>query len=100
MDSLIPTTIEVPDIEMIHVETPSPLNLLEIKGVGETGFIPVPALMASTVEDALSSFAVHVTDMSRGANQIRDLIHKAGRGVIEGAVRSIGIDPAGNSPTL
>ena len=37
MDYLIPTAMEVPDIETIHVETPSTLNPLGIKGAGEAG---------------------------------------------------------------
>ena len=47
MDYLIPTAMEVPDIETIHVETPSTLNPLGIKGAGEAGVIPVAALMAA-----------------------------------------------------
>ncbi len=58
----MPTSMEVPDIETVHVETPSTLNPLGIKGAGEAGVIPVPALMAAAVEDALRPFGVHVTD--------------------------------------
>ena len=53
MDFLIPTSMEVPDVEVGHIETPSPLNPLGVKGVGEAGAIPVPALIAEAVDDAL-----------------------------------------------
>jgi len=78
MDYLIPTAMEVPDIVTIHVETPSTLNPLGIKGAGEAGVIPVPALMASAVENALEPFGVHVTRMPLSPSDIRDTI-RAGR---------------------
>ncbi len=52
MDYLLPTSTCVPTIESEHLETPSPLNPLGVKGAGEAGAIPVGALFASAVEDA------------------------------------------------
>ncbi|MGH9065357.1 MAG: aerobic carbon-monoxide dehydrogenase large subunit [Acidimicrobiales bacterium] len=52
MDFLVPYASEVPRIETGHVETPSPLNPLGIKGAGEAGVIPVSAVIASAIEDA------------------------------------------------
>lgn len=54
MDFLLPTALDVPNIETHHQETPSPLNPLGIKGAGEAGAIPVGALFAQAVEDALN----------------------------------------------
>ncbi len=54
MDFLMPTAAEIPDIAVVHLETPSPLNPLGVKGVGEAGAIPVPALVAEAVDDALA----------------------------------------------
>ncbi|HUN23880.1 MAG TPA: xanthine dehydrogenase family protein molybdopterin-binding subunit [Anaerolineales bacterium] len=53
MDFLIPTALDVPHLEMAHTETPSPLNPLGVKGAGEAGAIPVGALFAQALEDAL-----------------------------------------------
>jgi carbon-monoxide dehydrogenase large subunit len=53
MEFLIPYSTEVPTVEIVHQETPSPLNPLGVKGAGEAGTIPVFALVASGVEDAL-----------------------------------------------
>lgn len=52
MDFLMPFATEVPHIETDHLETPSPLNPLGIKGAGEAGTIPVSAAIASAIEDA------------------------------------------------
>jgi len=43
----------VPKIEIFHHVTPSPYNELGVKGVGEAGAIPVGALFAQAIEDAL-----------------------------------------------
>jgi carbon-monoxide dehydrogenase large subunit len=53
MDFLMPYVSEVPEsIEIDHLETPSPLNPLGIKGAGEAGVIPGSAVFASAIEDA------------------------------------------------
>jgi carbon-monoxide dehydrogenase large subunit len=53
MDFLMPYVTEVPDgIDIDHLETPSPLNPLGIKGAGEAGVIPSAAVFAAAVEDA------------------------------------------------
>jgi carbon-monoxide dehydrogenase large subunit len=52
-DFLLPTALEVPRMELAHTVTPSPLNPLGIKGVGEAGAIPGGPLFAQALEDAL-----------------------------------------------
>ncbi|GAA4354302.1 aerobic carbon-monoxide dehydrogenase large subunit [Angustibacter luteus] len=53
MDFLMPYATEVPrTIEVDHLETPSPLNPLGIKGAGEAGVIPGAAAIAAAIEDA------------------------------------------------
>ena len=59
---LLVTATEMPaQIEIGHLETPTPLNPLGIKGVGESGVIPLAAAIASAVEDALSPFGARIT---------------------------------------
>jgi CO/xanthine dehydrogenase Mo-binding subunit len=53
MEFLMPYATEVPEVVIEHLETPSPLNPLGIKGAGEAGVIPVGAVIASAVEEAL-----------------------------------------------
>jgi carbon-monoxide dehydrogenase large subunit len=53
MDFLMPYVTEVPrSIEIDHLETPSPLNPLGVKGAGEAGVIPSAAVFAAAIEDA------------------------------------------------
>ena len=53
MDFLMPYVTEVPTtIDIDHLETPSPLNPLGIKGAGEAGVIPSAAVFAAAIEDA------------------------------------------------
>jgi len=53
-DYLVPTAGEIPTIEIDRWETPSPLNALGVRGVGEGGAIVPPAAIANAVDDALS----------------------------------------------
>ena len=78
MDFLMPTAVEVPDIEIAHIETPSPLNPLGVKGVGEAGTIPVAALVAEAIEDALAPLGVRIHEMPLSPSRIRELIEEAG----------------------
>ncbi len=52
MDFLMPYVTEVPVVETDHLQTPSPLNPLGIKGAGEAGVIPGMAVFAAAIEDA------------------------------------------------
>jgi carbon-monoxide dehydrogenase large subunit len=61
-DYLLPMTTDVPSCNIIHVETPNPLNPLGVKGAGEGGTIGAVAAVVSAVEDALSPFGVHFLD--------------------------------------
>ena len=53
MEFLMPYATEIPPVEIDHIETPSPLNALGVKGAGEAGVIPVGAVIASAIEDVL-----------------------------------------------
>ena len=77
MDYLLPTATDVPSIETDHVETPSPLNPLGVKGVGEAGAIPVGALFAQALEDALDIDGFEVREMPLSPNRLFELIRDA-----------------------
>jgi carbon-monoxide dehydrogenase large subunit len=78
MDFLMPYVSEVPErIEIDHLETPSPLNPLGVKGAGEAGVIPGAAVFASAIEDAeqipITSMPISPSDLfelrrARGAD--------------------------------
>jgi carbon-monoxide dehydrogenase large subunit len=73
MDFLMPYATEVPHLEIDHIETPSPINPLGVKGAGEAGCIPVPAVMAAAIEDALAPFDARVDHMPLIPDEIRKL---------------------------
>jgi carbon-monoxide dehydrogenase large subunit len=78
MDFLIPYATEIPHIEMIHQEVPTPLNELGMKGVGEAGTIPVATVIASAVEDALRPLGVgHFHEAPLSPSMIFDRIAAA-----------------------
>ncbi|HZP90862.1 MAG TPA: xanthine dehydrogenase family protein molybdopterin-binding subunit [Actinomycetota bacterium] len=72
-DYLIPTAAEVPTIRLEHLETPSPLNPLGVKGVGEGGAVPVAAAIANAVEDALGDLGVVVRETPLSPERVRSL---------------------------
>ena len=57
-DYLLPTATEVPDIRILHMETPSPFTPLGAKGVGEGNCMSTPVCLANAVADALGLDAV------------------------------------------
>jgi carbon-monoxide dehydrogenase large subunit len=59
-DYLLPGATEVPSIELLFHESPSPFNPLGVKGVGEGGTVPVAATVISAIENALEPFGVHI----------------------------------------
>ena len=64
MDFLMPYSTEMPaTIDIDHLETPSPLNPLGLKGAGEAGVIPSAAVFASAIEDA-EGFPIHAMPIS------------------------------------
>src|SRR2546428_4817753 len=77
MDFLIPTSMEIPAIEIGHTETPSPLNALGIKGIGEGGAIPGPAVIAEAIDDALATLGVRVREMPLDPPRLLALIESA-----------------------
>jgi aerobic carbon-monoxide dehydrogenase large subunit len=78
MDYLLPTTTEVPDIEVGHVETESTTNPGGFKGLGEGGAIGSHAAVANAVSDALAHLGVEVTRTPLGPNDIFQLVQAAG----------------------
>ncbi|MFQ5795085.1 MAG: xanthine dehydrogenase family protein molybdopterin-binding subunit [Candidatus Bipolaricaulia bacterium] len=55
LDYLAPGTFDIPEIKMVHMETPSPWTEGGLKGVGESGTIGAPAAITNAVFDALQS---------------------------------------------
>jgi aerobic carbon-monoxide dehydrogenase large subunit len=75
MDFLMPYATEVPPVVVDHLETPSPLNPLGIKGAGEAGTIPATAATAAAIEDATG---VTIDAMPISPSQLHALRLEAG----------------------
>jgi carbon-monoxide dehydrogenase large subunit len=79
MDYHVPRADELPPIETVHMEFPSPRNPLGVKGLGEGGAIAPPAAIANAIEDALAPFGVRVTEGPPTAPRIAALVAAARR---------------------
>jgi aerobic carbon-monoxide dehydrogenase large subunit len=76
-DYLLPTVDTVPPIEIHHMETPTPLNPLGVKGAAESGTIGAPAAIVAAIEDALSPLGVVIRDLPVTPARLRALIEAA-----------------------
>jgi CO/xanthine dehydrogenase Mo-binding subunit len=74
MDFLMPYASEVPEVEIDHLVTPSPLNPLGVKGAGEAGVIPGSAAIAAAIEDAEG---ITITRMPISPSELFDLRRQA-----------------------
>ena len=78
MDYAVPKADDLPLIETVHLECPSPRNPLGVKGLGEGGAISPPAAIANAIEDALAPFGVRITETPVTAARIVALLERAG----------------------
>ena len=65
-------------LDTLYRQTPSPLNPLGVKGVGEAGTIPAAAALISAVEDALAPFNVRIGQVPLTPMRLVEMI-RAGR---------------------
>jgi carbon-monoxide dehydrogenase large subunit len=72
MDYLVPTAMEVPDIEIHHIQTPSSIEA-NYRGVGEGGMVAAPAAITNAIEDALAHLGVRVTEQHLPPARILEL---------------------------
>ena len=75
MDYLVPQATDVPACEVGHLETPTPLTELGVKGMGEGGAIGAPSALANAVADALAPFGAKVTDLPLTPERVWMLAH-------------------------
>jgi aerobic carbon-monoxide dehydrogenase large subunit len=76
MDYALPIAADIPSMRIVHQHSPSPLNPLGVKGVGEGGAVAPPAAIANAVCDALAPFGVEINttpirpeELARAAEQ-------------------------------
>lgn len=78
VDYALPTAAEIPSFETDRTETPSPVNSLGVKGIGEAGTIAASAAVANAVLDALRPLGVEELDMPLTPMRVFNAIQEAG----------------------
>jgi CO/xanthine dehydrogenase Mo-binding subunit len=77
MDYLLPSSHEVPPVEIVHHETPSPHTVFGQKGSGESGYLGAPAAVASAVNDAVRPLGIVVNSLPIKVALLGDMIAAA-----------------------
>jgi carbon-monoxide dehydrogenase large subunit len=77
MDYLLPTSLDVPRVDTGHQVTESPLNELGTKGAGEAGAIPVGALFAQALENALAVPGLEILEIPLKPSRLWELVEAA-----------------------
>jgi carbon-monoxide dehydrogenase large subunit len=75
-DYLLPGAVDVPCVAARHLETPSPLNPLGVKGAGEGGTIPAAAAIVAAIENALSPFKVRFNECPLTPSRIVETLRR------------------------
>ena len=78
MDYVMPTAVEIPHIEIVHLESES-LDEVGYRGVGEGGMIGAPAAVANAISDALAPFGATVDRLPLRPSRILELLDEAAR---------------------
>ena len=80
MDYTIPVAGQLPSFQTELIETPSPVNPLGIKGIGESGTVAAPPAIVNAVLDALSPLGIHTLDMPLKPERVWARIESARQG--------------------
>lgn len=75
LDYCMPSARQIPPIRVAHLFTPSPLNPLGVKGLGEGGAMAPPAAIANAVEDALRTRGVRIDATPITPSRLRQLLN-------------------------
>jgi aerobic carbon-monoxide dehydrogenase large subunit len=81
VDYALPTAAELPSFETDRTETPSPVNSLGVKGIGEAGTIAATPAVTAAVLDAVAPLGVEWIDMPLSPRRVWEAINQARGGV-------------------
>lgn len=82
MDYLLPSSHEVPHVEIVHHCTPSPLTVFGQKGSGESGYLGAPAAISGAVNDAVAPLGVRFEKLPIRMTKISDAVAAARSGKV------------------
>jgi 2-furoyl-CoA dehydrogenase large subunit len=77
MDYLLPSSHEVPEVEIVHHCTPSPFTVFGQKGSGESGYLGAPAAISGAINDAVASYGISFSKLPIRIAAISDAIATA-----------------------
>ena len=77
MDYLLPSSHEVPAVDIVDHETPSPHTVLGQKGSGESGYLGAPAAIANAINDAIRPLGISINTLPIKVSTLGDLIAEA-----------------------
>ncbi|MBF9036109.1 molybdopterin-dependent oxidoreductase [Rhodobacterales bacterium HKCCE2091] len=77
LDYLMPSSHEMPEVEIVKHETPSPLTEFGQKGSGESGYLGAPAAISGAIHDAVSQWGIHLNKLPIRMSAISDAIAAA-----------------------
>ena len=83
LDYFVPTAADLPAVELLHTEVPSPVTPFGVRGVGETGTIPPGAAIANAICDALADLGVELTSLPITPESVWRAIRSAAHGTGE-----------------
>lgn len=79
VDYLAPTAPEMPNVEIVHIETQRPDNIGGFRGMGEGGTIGAPAAVANAIADALQPLGIEITELPATPDRLFKLVREARR---------------------
>ena len=77
MDYLLPSSHEMPNVEIVHHCTPSPFTVFGQKGSGESGYLGSPAAISGAINDAVSPLGISFSRLPIRIAAISDAIAAA-----------------------
>lgn len=75
-DYVSPTAVEIPHMDILHIESAIPATLGGLRGMGEGGTIGGPAAIANAVSDALAPLGIEITELPITPDRLFQLIQK------------------------
>jgi carbon-monoxide dehydrogenase large subunit len=78
LDYMLPGFTEVPDVRVLHMETPSPHTRFGIKGMGEGGAIAPPAVIVNAINDAMRALGARIDQTPATPDRVLEAIAAAG----------------------
>ncbi|MGF6873048.1 xanthine dehydrogenase family protein molybdopterin-binding subunit [Paraburkholderia sp. MM5477-R1] len=79
LDYFVPMAADVPPIDLLHTEVPSPMTTFGVRGVGEVGTIPPGAAIANAICDALADYGVELSELPITPESVWRALQAGGR---------------------